>query len=230
MALCHKLTTINTGSKNRGQGLTTLTRDQTVQRARERITLLQTILIGMNVIRYFRQNHSLCVRKVQTLTILSHSGTVVSDCCENDDDSGVSLNLPISAMTRVSLRSCATLRSMLPVCFRVITRHCRHWSTNIHHSPTSGYTHMRTTPGMIVSVERRRSKLADSNARTVVTDKSENGFRVWRQQSSFMRHFLQQRYIEYWRSRISDNVNDLTLQRAEMSTGYTWPSRSNLHF
>ena len=25
-------------------------------------------------------------------------------------------------------------------------------------------------------------------------------------------------------------INALTLYKAEMSTGYTWPSRSNLHF
>jgi len=39
-------------------------------------------------------------------------------------------------------------------------------------------------------------------------DKSENGYQVWRQQSTYMHHFLQQRYIDYWRSTISETVHD----------------------
>jgi len=39
-------------------------------------------------------------------------------------------------------------------------------------------------------------------------DKSENSYQVWRQQSTFMRHYFQQRYIDYWRSSISDSIND----------------------
>jgi len=39
-------------------------------------------------------------------------------------------------------------------------------------------------------------------------DKSKNGYQVWRQQSTLMRHFLQKRYTDYWRSTISDNVKD----------------------
>ena len=47
---------------------------------------------------------------------------------------------------------------------------------------------------------------SNENENPQARDKSENSYQVWRQLSTFMRHYFQQRYTDYWRSSISDNM------------------------
>ena len=81
----------------------------------------------------------------------------------------------------------------------LVDKHAPFADTRIHAHPNAPWY-----DGRCRAVKMKTRKLERAYRR----DKSENSYQVWRQQSTFMRHYFQQRYTVYWRSSISDNMND----------------------
>ena len=81
-----------------------------------------------------------------------------------------------------------------------VDKHAPFADTRIHAHPNGPWY-----DGRCRAVKMKTRKLKRAYHR----DKSENSYQVWRQQSTFMRHYFhEQRYTVYWRSSISDNIND----------------------
>ena len=114
-----------------------------------------------------------------------------ADFCDDLSQSALLRNPPTDA---ASLFTCyhETLLAL-------VDQHAPFADTRIHAHPNGPWYDGRCR---VVKMKTRKLE------RAYRRDKSENSYQVWRQQSTFMRHYFQQRYTVYWRSSISDNMND----------------------